>query len=159
AQHGTWRVQAYADPKSDPIGEASFLVEDYVPQKLEVTLTPVEKVLKAGQPARIGVDARFLYGAPGSGLDVTGNVTIEPIGEGGLPGLEGYTVGLQDEPFENQQNALEEGTTTDAKGHAEVIVPLEDVAAPRPLQARITLTVAETGGRSLDRSVTLPIRP
>ena len=159
AQHGTWRIQAYADPKADPIGETSFLLEDYVPQKLEVTLSPADKVLKAGEPARIGVDARFLYGAPGSGLDVSGNVTIEPIDSGTLPGLEGYTVGLQDEPFENQSNALEEGSTTDDKGHADVVVPLDDVAAPRPLEAKITLTVAEAGGRALDRTVTLPIRP
>ncbi|MFI5013240.1 MAG: alpha-2-macroglobulin [Hyphomicrobiales bacterium] len=159
AQHGTWRIQAYADPKSDPIGETSFLLEDYVPQKLEVTLSPSEKILKAGQPARIGVDARFLYGAPGSGLDVTGTVTIEPIDGGTLPGLEGYAVGLQDEAFENQSNALEETSTTDAKGHADVVVPLDDVLAPRPLEAKITLTVAEPGGRSLDRTVTLPIRP
>ena len=159
AQHGTWRIRAYADPKSDPIGETSFLLEDYVPQKLEVSLTPAEKVLKAGQPARIGVDARFLYGAPGSGLDVTGNVTIEPIEGGGLPGLEGYAVGLQDEAFENQSNALEDTGTTDAKGHADIVVPLDDVTAPRPLEAKITLSVAEAGGRSLDRTVTLPIRP
>jgi uncharacterized protein YfaS (alpha-2-macroglobulin family) len=159
AQHGTWRIQAFADPKGDAIGETSFLLEDYVPQKLEVMLKPADKVLKAGQPARIGVDVRFLYGAPGSDLDISGNTTIEPIAEGGLPGLEGYTVGLQDEPFENQQNALEEGATTDAKGHADVIVPLDDVTAPRPLEAKITLTVSEAGGRSLDRTVTLPIRP
>ena len=76
-----------------------------------------------------------------------------------MPGLEGYTVGLQDEPFENQSNAIEEGSTTDAKGHADVVVALEDVAAPRPLEAKITLTVGEPGGRSLDRTVTLPIRP
>jgi uncharacterized protein YfaS (alpha-2-macroglobulin family) len=159
AQHGTWRIQAYADPKSDPIGETSFLLEDYVPQRLEVTLAPGEKVLQAGQPARIGVDARFLYGAPGAGLDVTGNVTIEPIEGGSLPGLEGYTVGLQDEAFQNQSNAVEEGATTDAKGHADVEVALDDVAAPRPLEAKITLTVGEAGGRTLDRTVTLPIRP
>ncbi|MBV9051433.1 MAG: alpha-2-macroglobulin family protein [Hyphomicrobiales bacterium] len=158
AQHGTWRIEAYADPKSDPIGETSFLVEDYVPQKLEVSLAPAEKILAAGQPARIGVDARFLYGAPGVGLDVTGSVTIEPLA-GSLPGLEGYAVGLQDEAFQNQTTAIEEGTTTDDKGHAEVAVALEDVAAARPLEAAITLTVGEDGGRSLDRTVTLPIRP
>ncbi|MBV8428671.1 MAG: alpha-2-macroglobulin family protein [Hyphomicrobiales bacterium] len=158
AQHGTWRIEAYADPKSDSIGETSFLVEDYVPQKLEVSLSPSEKVLLAGEPARIKVDARFLYGAPGAGLDVTGNVTIEPL-EGNLPGLEGYAVGLQDERFENQSKALEEGNTTDAKGHADITVDMEDVAAPRPLEAKITLTVGEPGGRSLDRTVSLPIRP
>ena len=30
ASTGTWRVRAYTDPKRPPIGEASFLVEDYV---------------------------------------------------------------------------------------------------------------------------------
>ncbi len=35
APTGTWRVQAFTDPKRPPVGEASFLVEDYVPDRLE----------------------------------------------------------------------------------------------------------------------------
>ncbi len=31
AMHGTWRIAAYTDPKAPPVGEASFLLEDYVP--------------------------------------------------------------------------------------------------------------------------------
>ena len=38
AMHGTWRIAAFTDPKAPAIGEASFLLEDYVPERLEVTL-------------------------------------------------------------------------------------------------------------------------
>ena len=31
---GTWRVRAFTDPKRPAIGEASFLVEDYVADRL-----------------------------------------------------------------------------------------------------------------------------
>ena len=36
---------------------------------------------------------------------------------------------------------------------------MQEVAAPRPTEARITLRVAEAGGRAVERSVTLPILP
>ena len=32
---GTWRVRAFADPKAASIGETTFMVEDYVPERLE----------------------------------------------------------------------------------------------------------------------------
>jgi alpha-2-macroglobulin len=40
AARGAWRVQAYADPKAPALGEVSFLVEDYVPERLELDLKP-----------------------------------------------------------------------------------------------------------------------
>ncbi len=49
--------------------------------------------------------------------------------------------------------------TTDARGRATVTVDLPEATAARPLQARISLSVGEPGGRALTRSVTLPIRP
>ncbi len=77
AAHGTWRVLAYADPKGAPVGETSFLVEDYVPERLAVELTPKAKSLAPGEPAQIDVLANFLYGAPGANLDVNGDYVIE----------------------------------------------------------------------------------
>src|SRR5690606_16055348 len=76
AMRGTWRVTAFSDPKGSPIGDLSFLVEDYVPERLELTLTPSAPALAAGAPAQIDLSARYLYGAPGSGLDVSGEVTV-----------------------------------------------------------------------------------
>ena len=159
AIRGTWRVAAYTDPKGPAVGEAAFLVEDYVPERLEVTLTPKVEALQPGQPAPIDLTARYLYGAAGSDLAVTGEVSVAAASSSGIKGLEGYTVGLSDESFDTSTAEIEQASTTDAGGRASLTVPVQDAAAPRPTEARITLRVAETGGRAVERSVTLPILP
>ena len=159
AMHGTWRVSAYTDPKGAPAGEASFLVEDYVPERLEVTLSPKTPALRAGQPAEIEVAARYLYGAPGAELDVSGEVVVQAAATPGIKGLEGFTVGLEDETVEAATAEIEEHGTTDAQGRVVMSVPVQKLAAPRPLEAKITLRVGEEGGRAVERSVTLPILP
>ncbi len=32
---GTWRVRAFTDPKAAPVGETTFMVEDYVPDRID----------------------------------------------------------------------------------------------------------------------------
>ncbi|HEY5795729.1 MAG TPA: alpha-2-macroglobulin, partial [Bosea sp. (in: a-proteobacteria)] len=159
AATGTWRVQAYADPKGPAIGETSFLVEDYVPERLELTLAPKAPVLQAGEPAEIDVTARYLYGAPGSALDVTGSMTIRAAGQSAIPGFAGYQVGLTDEGFEAVQSEFEEATTTDAAGKVTVTNPVAQPETNRPLEAEFTIRVGEPGGRAIARSLTLPIVP
>ena len=159
AATGTWRVQAYADPKGPAIGEVSFLVEDYVPERLELTLAPKKPVLQAGEPAEIDVSARYLYGAPGSELDVTGSMTIRAAGQSAIPGFAGYQVGLTDEDFEPVQSEFEESATTDAAGKVTVSNPVQQPDTNRPLEAELTIRVGEPGGRAIARSVTLPIVP
>jgi uncharacterized protein YfaS (alpha-2-macroglobulin family) len=156
---GTWRVNAYTDPKGSPVGQVSFLVEDYVPERLEMTLTPKIEALRPGQPAAIDVAARYLYGAPGSGLDVSGEVSVAEAKGNGIKGLEGFSIGLDDEAIEASTAEIETTVTTDPQGHVTMQVPIQNVAAPRPTEARITLRVAELGGRAVERSVTLPILP
>lgn len=159
AQTGTWRVQAYSDPKGAAIGEVSFLVEDYVPERLELTLAPKKPVLQAGEPAEIDVTARYLYGAPGSDLDVTGSMTVRAAGQSAIPGFAGYEVGLTDEAFEPQQSEFEDATKTDASGKVTTVNPVAEPEANRPLEVELTVRVGEPGGRAIARSVTLPIVP
>jgi len=159
AMHGTWRVSAYTDPKAPAIGEASFLVEDYVPERLEVSLKARQPALHRGAEAQIDVAARYLYGAPGADLDVSGNVVVQAAASSGIKGLDGYTIGLDDEAVEPASQELPDHATTSAQGNATVTVPVPPVAAPRALEAKITLAVGEPGGRALSRSLTLPILP
>ncbi|MBN9452325.1 MAG: alpha-2-macroglobulin family protein [Bosea sp.] len=156
---GTWRVLAYSDPKGQAIGETSFLVEDYVPERLELTLTPKASLLQAGQPAELDVNARYLYGAPGSELDVTGSMTIRAADASAIPGFKDYQVGLTDEAFEPVQSEFEESTTTDAAGKATISNPVQQADTNRPLEVEMTVRVGEPGGRAIARSVTLPVVP
>ncbi|MBY0252019.1 MAG: alpha-2-macroglobulin family protein, partial [Methylobacterium organophilum] len=159
AMHGTWRVSAYTDPKAPAIGETSFLVEDYVPERLELTLKARQAALNRGEAAQVDVAARYLYGAPGADLDVSGSVTVQAAATSGIKGLETYSIGLDDEAVEPATQELQDHATTNAQGGATVTVPVPQVAAPRALEAKITLAVGEPGGRALSRSLTLPILP
>jgi uncharacterized protein YfaS (alpha-2-macroglobulin family) len=54
ARTGTWTVKAYADPKGEPVGQISFQVEDFVPQRLKLELSSAALALKPGEPATGG---------------------------------------------------------------------------------------------------------
>ncbi len=156
---GTWRVKAFADPKGEPVGETSFLVEDYVPDRLDLKLTPGAAAVRAGASVEISAFARYLYGAAGSNLEITGTVEVRSSEESLLPALNGFVAGLQDEAFEAVSNEIEDSATTDNKGAAKLLAPIPQVAASRPLEAKIILRAAEPGGRAVERALTLPILP
>ena len=81
APSGTWRVRAFADPKRPPIGEATFLVEDYVPDRIEFELTSKAAAISKTNAAELTVDGRFLYGAPAANLELEGEVIVSPTSE------------------------------------------------------------------------------
>ncbi len=158
-QTGTWRIRVFADPKRPPIGETTFLVADYVPERIDVALKPSKPALAAGEPARVEVRADHLYGAPGADLELRGDVAVELAPTATVPGLSGYTVGLDDESFETVTQELENLGSTDEKGLASITVPIPPTTVTRPIQAKIDVAVAEAGGRAVERVVTIPILP
>ncbi|GAG52090.1 unnamed protein product, partial [marine sediment metagenome] len=62
AMTGTWRAKLHADPQSDPIIQVSFLVEDFVPERLDLTLKPPAASLAPGETQTIKAAGRYLYG-------------------------------------------------------------------------------------------------
>jgi alpha-2-macroglobulin len=162
APTGTWRVAAYTDPKRPAVGEASFLVEDYVPDRLEFDLTTKAASISPSAPAELQVDGRFLYGAPASGLDLEGEVHVVKAAE--RPGYAGYVFGLDDEASEDEEEAestpLADLPQTDAAGKASFPVELGTVPdSTHPLEAQIAVRMAEPGGRAIERKLTLPVTP
>src|SRR5215468_459097 len=163
APTGTWRAAAFTDPKRPAIGEATFLVEDYVADRLEFDLTTTATSISPSSPAKIGVDGRFLYGAPASGLTLDGEINIAKVTE--LPGFAGYVFGLDDESDAEQDDEsdtipLADLPETDSAGKATFTATLPKVpGSTRPLQAEIVVRMAEDGGRAVERKLTLPVTP
>ncbi len=156
AATGTWRVRAYTDPKRPAVGEATFLVEDYIPDRIEFDLATQAKMLPRSAPVQLSVDGRFLYGAPASGLELAGAVTIAAAKE--RPGFAGYTFGMADDEVTAVRQELADLPATDAAGKATFPVALEQVpATSRPLEATVTVSMAESGGRAVERKLTLPV--
>ncbi len=156
ASTGTWRVRAFTDPKRPAVGETTFLVEDYVPDRLEFELAAPGGKIARNAPATLTVDGRYLYGAPASALDLEGEIVIAPAKE--RPGLTGYRFGQADEEVSSERKALEDLPQTDDKGKARFEVALDKIpATSRPLEAQVTVRLTEAGGRAVERKITLPV--
>ncbi len=156
ASTGTWRVKAYTDPKRPVVGETTFMVEDYVADRVEFDLKSAAPALPRTAPAQLTVDGHFLYGAPASNLELSGALTITAAKE--RPGFAGYSFGLLDDDVTAVRQELEDVPATDAAGKATFPVTLDKVPqTSRPLEANITVSMAESGGRAVERSLTLPI--
>lgn len=156
AMSGTWRVSAHVDPKASAIGDTAFLVEDYVPERLEMTVAAGDQTIAPGRPAQLEIDGRYLYGAPASDLALEGELTLSATR--GLKGFEGYRFGLDDEPGTRKRQPLDSLPRTNAQGKAEVKVsapPLPETT--RPLKADVTIRLREPGGRAVSKTVTLPV--
>src|ERR1700747_3816707 len=120
---GTWRVRAFTDPKGASVGETTFMVEDYVPERLEFALDSKEKLIKADAPVELKVDGHFLYGAPASNLQLEGDMLVAPAAE--RPGFPGYQFGVDDEETtSNERTPIEDLPESGANGVATFPVSL-----------------------------------
>ncbi len=156
APTGTWHVRAFTDPKLPAVGETTFLVEDYVPDRIEFDLTSASGRISPQAPAAVEVAGRFLYGAPAAGLDLDGDITVAVAKE--RPGFAGYAFGLDDEKVEAVKQTLDDLPATDASGKAQFTVDLDKPpASTHPLEAKIAIRMAEPGGRAVERTLTLPV--
>jgi uncharacterized protein YfaS (alpha-2-macroglobulin family) len=156
APTGTWRVRAFPDPKRRAVGEATFMVEDYVPDRLEFELSSPATSVSRTEPVQVTLAGRYLYGAPAAGLEIAGEVIVAPASE--RAGFAGYRFGLTDEEAESTRSPLDGLPETDTSGRASFPVSLEKVPqSTRPLEARVTVRLAEAGGRAVERKLTLPV--
>ena len=156
APTGTWHVRAFTDPKRPPVGATTFLVEDYIPDRIEFDLTSPSGHISQKVPAKVEVAGRFLYGAPAANLDLEGDLTVAVAKE--RTGFAGYQFGLANEEVEPVQQPLDDLPATDAAGKASFSVNLDKLpSSTHPLEAQIAVRMAEPGGRAVEHKVTVPV--
>ncbi|MDD2893044.1 MAG: alpha-2-macroglobulin [Halothiobacillaceae bacterium] len=157
AARGGWEITAHTDPEAAPVGRVSFEVQDFVPQRLALTILDKPKVLAAGDAFSIPIEARFLYGAPAASLGGEGDLILE-TDPAPFPMHKGFHWGNEDEVFQGERVSLEVGET-DAAGKTTVTgsVP-STIQSSRPLRADIALAVREPGGRATGEHVFVPVR-
>ncbi|CAK0762532.1 alpha-2-macroglobulin [Gammaproteobacteria bacterium] len=154
---GTWQAQVFSDPKGNPVGQVSFQVDDFVPERLSIELKPATPLLEPGKPFELAVKGRFLYGPPAAGLNGTAELSLQSDPQP-YPQHKGYHFGLAQESFTQRLEPLE-FPVTDAEGVAHVVAklpPLPDTT--QPLRGEFRVTLAEPGGRPTRQSVTVPVR-
>ena len=139
---GTWRVAAYTRSEGRRrSARRRFLVEDYVPERLELTLTPKAPALRPGEPAEIDVVRALSLRRAGRRSRRLRRGRRRPRRPAsGIKGLDGFTVGLDDETVEaSTDRDRGQGDDRCAGSGDACRCRCRRFAAPRPTEARIVV--------------------
>ena len=158
AMRGTWRLEIHADPEADSLKSLRFLVEDFLPERIDFTLSIPERAFALSESPGLSIAASYLYGAPASGLAVAGEVEITATRD--IAAYPGFRFGLADEPFIQGYAPISSDLVTDANGEARVALTLPSMEpVTRPLQMQATLRMADGSGRPVERSIARALLP
>ncbi len=156
APRGTWRVEVLADLNAAPLARTTVLVEDFLPERIDFTLT-VPDGLRAQESPSIDIEARYLFGPPAPDLTVEGESILRAATS--VDGFEGYRFGRYDERFEPVSSYIG-GEPTDDEGHTTAELDLTTYGpATRPLTLQANVRLTEGSGRPVERHITAPVLP
>lgn len=158
APRGVWHASLEMEGSDSASGEVSFQVEDFVPQRLAVTVNAdADRPVLAGETRQLQVQARFLYGAAASALPVRseGRVIADP---NPFPAFKDYRWGDQKAPF--PEKLLQgQASVTDGQGKAVQAFRTDGLGgSDQPLMALVTASVFEPGGRPVSEQANLKVR-
>lgn len=159
SMRGTWSMQIFTDTNGTAIAEKQFLVEDFVPDRVEFDMTSTAKEIAIGTPAQVDIDGRYLYGAPAVGLELQGAVGLKRTRT--TDAFKGYFFGLADEDAGDDESRfpLEGLPTIGDDGKAVIDVNLTEApSTTQLLSAEILVRMLEAGGRAVERTLTLPVK-
>ncbi|WP_316862083.1 MG2 domain-containing protein [uncultured Cohaesibacter sp.] len=159
AQRGSWRANIFADTEKPALASLTFLVEDFIPDRTDMTLTPDSDIIALGDVASGKIEGRYLYGAPAAGLEISADVLVRETRS--RKGYEGYLFGLD----EVESNGVE-------RVDVDALPPLDEngvgrfeftlgelMASTRPKTADLIIRMQEGSGRAISRSVNYRIEP
>ncbi len=156
AMRGSWNIRLYVDPNVPPLASATFLVEDFEPERLALEIGAAPGPIRSGGVTPVKVSAKYLYGASAPGLPVEADVVVRPTTS--LADYPGYVFGRLDDPTQTDLIPLGIVATSDANGNATAKLALPEAApTTRPLTARIIVRLRDTNGRVIERSLTRPV--
>ncbi|WP_299304979.1 alpha-2-macroglobulin family protein [uncultured Litoreibacter sp.] len=151
---GTWTIGMFADVDAAPLAETRVLVEDFLPERIDVELSmPDGPISLANGPPQLGVQADYLFGAPGSNLAIDGDVILRAASA--VDGFDGYKFGRHDQRLQARRGFLEGGVRTNDAGAASLEIELPELEeVMQPLEARIVTRVREGSNRPVERVLT-----
>ncbi len=145
---GRYIISAYAGNENE-IANLNFLVEDFVPPKIEVIIKDKPKELKPNSNNLVKAVAKYLTGdsmpMPSGDFKVILHASKTPFKE-----FKGYQFGRVEDTFSNDY-ALEDSFTGDKNGTIELPLKLKTPAKTTlPVSAYVKISVNEPGGRPVE---------
>lgn len=157
APRGAWTLDIKADPDAETLASQTLLVEDFLPERIDFTLSLPEGEIRPGDKPSLTIDAKYLFGAPGAGLKSNGTVTLRP--KRSLEAFPGYEFGRHDEQV-NARSGYIDGGTTGPDGILVTPVEMPETSVTdRPFEATVTMSVREGSGRPVERQTKRMLAP
>ena len=130
------------------IGRTQFQVEEFMPDRMKVTVNTDKSTYDLGTEVAMDITAASLFGPPAAQRKVTAAYTIEAVTF--IPNEKWRSFHFAStQSFERQRTTLQESETdTDGKAQYKIKLP-EKLKAPSQLNAVLTATVSEPGGRAV----------
>ncbi|PTN54488.1 alpha-2-macroglobulin family protein [Stenotrophomonas panacihumi] len=153
APTGRWQLEFRTDPGSaEAIQGLTIRIEEFLPERMKLTLQGGSEVLKPGAPLKLQVDGAYLYGAPAAGNRFTAKLAVA-VEQHPLESLPGFFFGDPTVELPKEANDVID-TELGADGKLAQDVPLPAEAKPvTPVAAVLSGSLYETGGRTVTRTL------
>jgi len=149
AMTGSYTLEMYSG-NDVMLNSYSFMVEEFMPQRIKVDLQMDKQEFESGSTAKIGVQAMELFGPPASNKNYEATCDIN-FGYFSPDNLPGYTFNIV-RPATTNFTQLTDNGTTDDKGHANVSFQLPEDKNIGMLTGRAIVSVFDETGRPVNRS-------
>ncbi|SNS38286.1 hypothetical protein SAMN06265795_102470 [Noviherbaspirillum humi] len=160
AQTGFWTLELRGDPGDKvPATVFRFGVEEFLPERMKLDLVSRQASLSTDAPFDIDVKGVYLYGAPAAGNRLLGVAQFERDRNPLAKQFPGFEFGNFADDALKSRRELDE-TTLDDKGDAQVSIDLDEAKGREsPVLVRATLSLLESGGRPVVRSLERTLWP
>lgn len=155
APTGRWSFLVKVGDKK--VTDYTFNVEDFLPERLALTLEANDLPNTPREALRLSVNGRYLYGAPAGGNLLSGQVYVRPLKEA-VAKLPGYFFGNEKET-NLSQNLDFSAFPLDSDGEGTIALDSQWSEAKSPLQLIVQASLQETGGRPIVRRVIQSVWP
>lgn len=157
APRGSWRLDLKTDPEAAALASRTILVEDFLPERIDFTQSLPTAPIRPGATPPLKIEARYLFGAPGAGLSIDGDVRLRAAET--VAQWPGYRFGRYDGDSSTQTSYFG-GPETDGDGIAELAVEIPTGAATgKPMEATVITRLADGSARPVERRLTVPVQP
>lgn len=130
------------------IGRTTFNIEEFVPDRMKVTINTDREVYRPGERMEIDVRGTMLFGPPAADRPVQGQVELEAF-PFSPEGYQTFTFGNKERTFTPVTHTFEDASlNSDGDIRLRYVVP-EDLTPPASLRGVIEASVLEPGGRGV----------
>ncbi len=156
---GTGKYTAVAEIGDEiQIGRTAFQVEDFIPNRIKVSLTVPSVSYDSGDTLRASVDSKYLFGPPAANHKVAGHLTIEPM-VFAPKGWSSYDFNDDNKSFTRMEADFPDARLDDTGGYVYTYAIPAKLVAPSTLKGLISATVSEDGGRAVSAYSEVVIHP